>query len=363
MNQEELYLREKRMKQANNTKANNSNPNFLFPKVGEYDENLTYRKRDMPVAPLPNPGEGGPVGGRPEIDRPVAPLPNPGEGGSAGIWPEIDRPVAPLPNPGEGGSVGVWPGIDIPVAPLPNPGEGGPIFPGITLPNIIPGIIGTIISTHPKPNVNCSFCNASFGDNGAVRFLNTASNYPPFLVYVNEDLFAKDLKFAEITEYEKVSSGYQTISIVDTNGYIYIQKPIMVERNKKLTISIVNTETGLDLVPVYDDTSNKPYYGSAVRACNLSYNSGALNVVIGERYVTFNHVTFKEVTDYKNIRKGDYYYYVSKSGYQSRLSEPQNKILVSSILNVNSNTNYTIYMFNWDAASPNSVRVLVVADQ
>lgn len=297
--QKELFHKEKRNHQQDCTKSYNQKPNFSFPKLTERELAFQTQKLDQPITPLPNPG------------------------------------------------------------------EGGPVDPGITLPNIniIPGIIGTIITTHPKPNGNGHFCNSSFGNNGMVRFLNTASNYLSFEVYINEEKFAADLHFAEITEYEKVDAGYQTVSILDSNGYVYIQKPIMVEQNKKLTIAIVNTETGLDLVSVYDATCNKPYYGSAVRACNLSYHSRSLNVVIGEHYVVFNHVTFKEITEYKSIWKGDYHYYVSKSGIQPRMSEPKSKILVSSILNVQLNTNYTIYMFNWYSSSPDSIRVLVVADQ
>ena len=37
-------------------------------------------------------------------------------------------PVIPLPNPGEGGPVDSGGGV--PVIPLPNPGEGGPVYPG-----------------------------------------------------------------------------------------------------------------------------------------------------------------------------------------------------------------------------------------
>ena len=84
---------------------------------------------NIPVTPLPNPGEGGPVANPDNI--PVTPLPNPGEGGPVNT-PE-NTPVIPLPNPGEGGPV-VTPDDEagIPIIPLPNPGEGGPVAnPGI----------------------------------------------------------------------------------------------------------------------------------------------------------------------------------------------------------------------------------------
>ena len=91
---------------------------------------------DAPVAPLPNPGEGGPVYSG-EDDGPV--------------------PVIPWPNPDDDGHV--------PVAPLPNPGEGGPVSPG----NVIQPL-----PVQPLPTITYA----------AVRFLNAAYGYPAFRVYV-----------------------------------------------------------------------------------------------------------------------------------------------------------------------------------
>ena len=89
---------------------------------------------DAPVAPLPNPGEGGPVYSG-EDDGPV--------------------PVIPWPNPDDDGHV--------PVAPLPNPGEGGPVSPG----NVIQPL-----PVQPLPTITYA----------AVRFLNAAYGYPAFRV-------------------------------------------------------------------------------------------------------------------------------------------------------------------------------------
>ena len=47
---------------------------------------------------------------------------------------EADVPITPLPNPGEGGPVDSGNSMDngagVPVIPLPNPGEGGPVDSG-----------------------------------------------------------------------------------------------------------------------------------------------------------------------------------------------------------------------------------------
>lgn len=73
----------------------------VFDKLRHADMEQDRSILDAPVAPLPNPGEGGPVYSG-EADGPV--------------------PVIPWPNPDDDGHV--------PVAPLPNPGEGGPVSPG-----------------------------------------------------------------------------------------------------------------------------------------------------------------------------------------------------------------------------------------
>ena len=96
-------------------------------------------------------------------------------------WPEDLFPTA---DPNAGG---------VPVIPLPNPGEGGPAGGG------------TIITVTPKPTLPCYFCNSS--SLGSLRILNTAANYNAFTIYINDIAVVKDLEYAEISEYGKVSSG------------------------------------------------------------------------------------------------------------------------------------------------------------
>lgn len=142
-----------------------------------------------------------------------------------------------------------------PVIPLPNPGEGGPVYPGPMFPGMgnggignggmgnggignggmanggmgtppnfsLPNIIGTIISTYPRPNEPCMFCNANSTRVGNVRFLNTAVEYNPFVIFINENVFSTGLVFGEITNYAKVSAGRIVVTLMGENGYIYLQ--------------------------------------------------------------------------------------------------------------------------------------------
>ena len=100
---------------------------------------------------------------------------------------EADVPVTPLPNPGEGGPVDSGGnqnnGANVPVIPLPNPGEGGPVdsgnrpgFPPIFRP-IFPGNSGSV-TVIPGVTFPCYNCTAtSFG---RVRILNASTGYQRF---------------------------------------------------------------------------------------------------------------------------------------------------------------------------------------
>lgn len=330
--------------------------------MAEYRNNGEYR--DIPVVPLPNPGEGGPVdqGG----DTPVAPLPNPGEGGP--VDQGGSTPVVPLPNPGEGGPVDQ--GGSTPVIPLPNPGEGGPVDQGgstpvIPLPNpgeggpVAGGPSSSIITIFPRPIYPCFYCDIN--RSGNVRFLNAAVGYNPFQVYVNNNLVADTLEYAEVSEYGRVSAGSQTITVTDYNGYIYIQKQIQVTKGTSMTVAIINTASGLDLTQINDTPCLTPFNTACFRVCNLSYNSGPLNVVLNNNFVSFVDVRYKEVTPFRRIPYGGYDFQVAKY-VQPMPRSNRGNILVSSFINVQPNTIYTLYIFNWNT-SPDAIRTMLVEDR
>ena len=304
-----------------------------------------------PVIPLPNPGEGGPV--YPGNDTGGSGNGNTGNGSNMGGNNSNG-------NTGSGSNSGA-----IPVIPLPNPGEGGPVYPGNNTGGNngnsnpqgglnIPAIIGTIITTFPRPGEPCKFCANSSQTTGKVRFLNAASNYNPFRVYINDQLFVQTLNFAEVTAYEKVPNGYQIITIMGDNNYIYIQKPVMVPRAGAVTIAICNTQTGLDLFVISDTTCSRSNYLSCLRVCNLSLDSGALSVVVGNNDVSFMNVSFQEITSYKILTPENYLFYVLNG---------RRRIILTSILSVKRNASYTMYLINWNATSPDTVTVIMVEER
>lgn len=349
---------------------------------------LKSAREATPAIPLPNPGEGGAVfpgnGVNGESD---AQLNDTGANNMSGnmngsmnnnMGGEAATPVIPLPNPGEGGAV--FPGNNngsstgsgaIPVIPLPNPGEGGAVFPGNNMNggnnagnntggNFIPSIPGTIIITYPRPNENCSFCNPGSNQNGQLRFLNAASGYNPFWVYINDKLLVNDFGFADVTEYVEVATGNPVITLMGENGYVYLQQPISVQRDVMETVAIVNTASGLALNVISDTNCDRTRAASCVRVGNLTYSGGPLNLVIGNRYVTFRNVNSGEVTDFATLWPGEYAYTVSRTN-NTMYPIWGSTTLLQSVIYMQQDKNYTIYLFQYNPSS-DAIKALIVED-
>lgn len=260
----------------------------------------------------------------------------------------------------------------IPAIPLPNPGEGGPVYPGQMRPDmnqnnngnmsgfIPPNIIGTIISTHPRPNEPCKFCNLNIAISGNVRFLNAANGYNPFVVFINENLFSTNFTFGELTGYERVAPGNQMVTVMGENGYIFIQKPVRIQSDEDITIAIINSESGLDIEVIDDIKCNRNNNMSCVRAVNLAYYSNSLSIVIGNQYINFNNLRFKDVSNYETIWQGQYIYSVMRN-MVARVPGMGGIALLTSQLNIQNNKNYTMYILNWQNSS-DAIKVVIVEE-
>lgn len=148
-------------------------------------------------------------------------------------------PIVPLPNPGEGGAV--FPGENaadaLPVTPLPNPGEGGPVFPGNP---------GSIIQ--PLPDVVIPVP-ARYA---AVRFLNATYGYAAFRIYIDGMRAVNFLDSGSASGYIRLSSGTHTISVRGQDGYIYIEKSFLFISGTTSTIAVINRAGGLNLTKIAD---------------------------------------------------------------------------------------------------------------
>ena len=321
-----------------NSKLNPASETISMVKAAQTNE------EDIPVAPLPNPGEGGPVyddsmdnnsGGNGSFDDdlssiPVIPLPNPGEGGPVYNGPDHNRP-----------SGGMWqPGYShVPVY--------RPVFPSNGSITIFPGI--------GFPCYNCTTSSSL----GRVRILNASSGYPPFNVSLGNWRIGEQLDNGDLTSYVQASSGFQTVTVSGTNGYIYIQKMITIRSGSASTVAIINTSTGLDLLEVSDLSCNGPSGTTCIRACNLSPDLGPFDVALenrGNSYRTFTNVRFQEVTPFSSFAAGWYSIYV----FRTNAFNNSNAIAAASA-SLKAGKSYTLYMFN-DPSSTGGLRTLILSN-
>lgn len=209
-----------------------------------------------------------------------------------------------------------------------------------------------------------------------VRFLNASYGYQPFRIYVNSRRVVNFLGPASISAYGRFLSGYQTVTVSGMDGYIYIQKAIPFEAGRTSTVAIINRAGGLVLIQIQDSCC-PPSNGLPIFAVsNLAYNSGPMDVLLGDGRVIYADVRFKETTMYKRIQQGEYQFLFAETNLCLCLPGwilkvwillllawyPIPDIVASLYLNVGNNTNYTVFLIN-NGPNANAIQTMVVADQ
>ena len=321
-----------------NSKLNPASETISMVKAAQTNE------EDIPIAPLPNPGEGGPVYDD-SMDN--------NSGGNGSFGDDLSSiPVIPLPNPGEGGPVYNGPDHNRPSGGMWQPGYSHvpvyrPVFPSNGSITIFPGI--------GFPCYNCTTSSSL----GRVRILNASSGYPPFNVSLGNWRIGEQLDNGDTTSYVQASSGFQTVTVSGTNGYIYIQKMITIRSGSASTVAIINTSTGLDLLEISDLSCNGPSGTTCIRACNLSPDLGPFDVALenrGNSYRTFTNVRFQEVTPFSSFAAGWYSIYV----FRTNAFNNSNAIAAASA-SLKAGKSYTLYMFN-DPSNTGGLRTLILSN-
>lgn len=321
-----------------NSKLNPASETISMVKAAQTNE------EDIPVAPLPNPGEGGPVYDD-SMDN--------NSGGNGSFGDDLSSiPVIPLPNPGEGGPVYNGPDHNRPSGGMWQPGYSHvpvyrPVFPSNGSITIFPGI--------GFPCYNCTTSSSL----GRVRISNASSGYPPFNVSLGNWRIGEQLDNGDLTSYVQASSGFQTVTVSGTNGYIYIQKMITIRSGSASTVAIINTSTGLDLLEISDLSCNGPSGTTCIRACNLSPDLGPFDVALenrGNSYRTFTNVRFQEVTPFSSFAAGWYSIYV----FRTNAFNNSNAIAAASA-SLKAGKSYTLYMFN-DPSNTGGLRTLILSN-
>ncbi|MDO5377003.1 MAG: DUF4397 domain-containing protein [Clostridia bacterium] len=270
-----------------------------------------------------------------------------------------------LPNPGEGGPLPPFDTQPTPSRPTPScPTCTGPLQPSVPPNTGIQPLPGTGL----YPPLQVSYA--------AVRFLNAAYGYAPFRVFVDNTRVAGLLNAQSVSAYRRVSSGYHIVTVTGTDGYIYLQKTLPFEAGSRSTVAIINRAGGLDLIQISDLCCPPTGRTANFRVSNLAYNSGAMDVLLSDGRVIYADVRFKETTSYKRIAPGAYQFlfaetnllptpaYTDIESLDSAYigATPIANTVATLYLNVQSGTNYTVFLINSGSAY-NAISTMVVADR
>ncbi|SET68350.1 DUF4397 domain-containing protein [Lacrimispora sphenoides] len=236
--------------------------------------------------------------------------------------------------------------------PLEEPPQPVPDFP---LSETGPDGTGTsIITVFPKPIIPCYYCETD--QNGLVRFLNAVAGYQPFLIYINNQLAVNGLSNGEMSQYGRVSAGEQTITVGGLDGYVYVVKRITVPVDRAVTVAIINTDHGLDLMVILDMYCNAGINTGCFRVCNLSITNQGVHVILNGQSITFFDVNYMQVTSFQYVSTG--FYMVSVSNNIAH----NGKLLLTSDMYIRGNASYTLYVFNWSNVE-DAIRILIVEDR
>ena len=238
----------------------------------------------------------------------------------------------------------------------------------------LPPIVGTP-DINPSPNSGPGLPNPDYC---TVRFLNSASGYT-LGVRIGASMICPSLSFGDLTSYVMIPDGFRTVRLTGANGsnLIYLQKSIPFRAGDVITLVIVRTATGLDLVQVGDTPcQNRPEDRACIRMANMAYNAPGLDLILNGNRLVFNDVRYKENTLYKQAWPKRYQFSIASTihiptPYESDIEtiEEMPQLLPAYILgirpsigftlNARAGLLYTIYVIgNWSRP-----RVKIVVNQ
>lgn len=219
-----------------------------------------------------------------------------------------------------------------------------------------------------------------------VRFLNAATGYGPLRITVGNRLAASSLPFGGLSGYGRVGDGFYTVSISRARypREVISQLSIPFTAGELVTLAVVRTSIGVDLVRVSDTPCrNRPFGRACIRCVNLCWNAPALDVLLNDGRLVFSDVRYKEVTNFRRARPQDYGFYIAQTSYvptpyfsdietleDTPLIAPNYNLpgigvlqpLSSFYINAKRNGVYTAYILgSWNYPRP-SIRVRVVED-
>lgn len=191
-----------------------------------------------------------------------------------------------------------------------------------------------------------------------IRILHAAPNQEgtDIDVYANQNLIAKDLDYADFSEYYSVIPGEYTIDIYpnEDKKNLLFSKKITVDEKKIYTIAVIEKNDTIDLLLIDDMIRPMPEGALLLRFLHLSPIVPMVNVTLTDGTSMFKNVAYTNVTNYTPFRPGII-------EFQIKNSETGEVILTVPNIRFKPNRYYSIYLVgNGTKEAP--VQVLIPLD-
>lgn len=142
-----------------------------------------------------------------------------------------------------------------------------------------------------------------------VRVLNAAGDCDKINVAIGDRTFVSNLSYGKVSAYDRVIDGYKTLVVYINRSP---QEPLLITNipfiaGMSMTLVVVDTARGLQLVPILDTVCSTHIYDRACfRVANLTYDDGPFDILLNDNTMIFSDINVKEVTTFKQAVTGDY---------------------------------------------------------
>lgn len=204
----------------------------------------------------------------------------------------------------------------------------------------------------PGPVIPCPGCFPTPSQGVLMRFLCATPDFSNLTVEVGNRTILNGMNLADISRYLQYSRGFQRITVMAPNGYVFLQQSVFLENN--CTVAIVSSGNRMQLTVINDPGCTSASNASCLRVCNLAYYSGPVNITLSNGFLRFTNVRPGEAGSFSRLRSGSYMVSVARS------ARPLVNLL-STYINLDRSRVYTLYVINWNPSS-DTVQILLTDD-
>lgn len=189
-----------------------------------------------------------------------------------------------------------------------------------------------------------------------LRILHAVPDAPKVDVYLNDKLIANNLAFKQFTEYLSIVPGYYNVKIYpagNTSNPV-INTSFSASGNNIYTAAAIGFLKNIYLKVIEDTPMAVAPNKTMVRFVHLSPDAPMVNVVLPNKNIGFENVSFGEVTNYKEMSPGI-------STIQISAAQTGDVVLMSPNARFGRNKFYSIYAVGLAGGNP-PLQVLLPLD-